>query len=124
MRVVRVVVMLVTLMAAMVSIHLPTVAADEDVPRSFAACVLQGGRVRQIHDDLSCRLVTAYTMRTYLSGTTTCGEEVQYEIWGEVRYGAVTFLFDPARVVELPEIRDDNVEGATQPIPCLDDPEP
>ena len=95
-------------------------AEDAEPARSFAACVARGGNVRRSGDEFLCRHITSYTMRTYLSGTTTCGEEVQYEIWDEIRSGTVTFAFAPQRVVQLPEVGETWRETSATPIPCVD----
>lgn len=95
-------------------------AEDVEPARSFAACVARGGDVRRSGDDLLCRHITSSTMRTYLSGTTACGEEVQYEIWDEIRTGTVTSAFAPQRVVELPEVGETWPQASATPIPCAD----
>lgn len=99
----------------------PALSASDEPAQSFAECVARGGEVRLIENDIRCRHITSYTMRTYLSGNTECGEDVQFEIWEEISYGTVTYAFTPHRVVELPEVGELWPEASSTPIPCLDD---
>lgn len=96
-------------------------SAEDDAARTFIACVARSGDVRRSGDDLLCRHITSTTMRTYLAGTTACSEEVQYEIWQEIRSGTVTFAFHPGRVILLPEDEGTWPEALATPVSCLDD---
>jgi hypothetical protein len=100
----------------------PAAAGDDDLPASFAGCVLEGGELRRVGDRLTCRLMVAWDFRVYYLGTTECGEEVELESWGETRGGVMTTLFAPHLTVELPEDERALTDiGVGTPIPCLDD---
>ena len=110
----------ILVMVALSALTTPVTGASEDAAQSFPECVLRGGEIRRDGDDIACRHITSYTMRTYLSGTTTCGEEVQYEIWDEIRSGTVTYFLAPHRAVELPEVGETWPEASATPLSCLD----
>jgi hypothetical protein len=93
----------------------------DDLPRAFSECVIDGGDVRSEAGDVTCRLVRAYDFRVYGSGTTECGEQIALEVWGETRRGVVTYLFDPGRTVELPEVGKEGMVLPEAPLKCLGD---
>ena len=108
------------LLVLMMIVSLLASAAGEEAARSFPECVIRGGEIRRDGEDIACRHITSYSMRTYLSGKTTCGEDVQYEIWDDIRFGTVTYAFAPHRTVQLPEVGETWRESSATPIPCLD----
>lgn len=104
----------------LVGVVTPGTATSDEPSRSFAECVLGGGDIRRVDDDLSCRHIVSWTMRTYLTGTTACGEDVEYEIWDEVRSGTVTWFFASRPTVTLPEIGETWPAVSATPIPCVE----
>lgn len=113
---------LAVVMGAVAALGMSSVSAADDLPRTFAGCVANGGDVRPVDDEVTCRLVRAYDFRVYGTTTTECGEEIALEIWGETRTGVVTFFLAPGKTTELPEI---GMEGAWEDasattIPCQD----
>lgn len=118
MKVVAAIVLMLATM--MLTAPAPAAGADEDAARSFGECVVRGGEVRRVGDDIACRHITSYTMRTYYKATTACGEEVEAEIWDEIRSGTVTYAFGSHRTVALPEVGETWPDSLSTPIPCLD----
>jgi hypothetical protein len=113
---------LAAIMATGTALGLIGASASSELPQSFAECVVQGGNIRQVDGELTCRLIQASDFRIYGTATDDCGEEVPVEIWGEARTGAVTYLMDPARTVELPEIGGmDEAWPTDVDLPCSDD---
>jgi hypothetical protein len=96
-------------------------SGSDDLPRTFAECVMNGGDVRSEGSEVTCRLVRAYDFRIYGWGTTECGEQIALEVWGETRRGVVTYPFEPGRTVELPEIGEEGMVLPEEPLACLED---
>lgn len=96
-------------------------ASGHDLPQSFVECVVRGGSVTMEGSDITCRYVETTTLRTYLTGTTECGETLTFDAWGETKRGVLTYMFDPALTEVLPEVRDDGIP--VMPMPCLRDPD-
>lgn len=95
-------------------------AASEDMPTTFSECVLAGGQIRGAGDEISCREIRSYDVLTYMMVTTECGEEVHIETLDEIRRGVVTYRFEPARTMELPEVGGESTGlPPGTPIPCL-----
>lgn len=111
----------IALVLATMTLTAPAGRGAEDAARSFPGCVIRGGEVRRVGDNIACRHVTSYTMRTYYTATTACGEEVEAEIWDEIRAGTVTFAFGAHQTVDLPEVGETWPDSLSTPIPCLDD---
>lgn len=97
------------------------VSAADDLPRTFIECVGQGGIVRGVGEDVTCRLTRSYDFRVYGTMTTECGEEIDVEIWGETQKGVVTYAFAPGRTVELPEVGLEGMRLPENAPPCLED---
>ena len=94
------------------------VSAADDLPRTFLGCVAQGGEVRNVDGDVTCRLIQASDFRIYGTATNECGEEVEMEIWGESRTGVVTYFLAPGRTVDLPEVGMHDAWPPDTTIPC------
>lgn len=112
--------LLAIMLGIVVTLGTAGVTATDDLPRTFGECVLQGGDVRRIDGELTCRLIRSYDFRVYGTGTNECGDLVDIEIWGETRTGVVTYFLALGRTVELPEIGGESMALPEDPSACLE----